>query len=122
MRADCVPPVPAFGRRRALSVAGHRFVSAAANSGHGAELLHGRLRRSRLPQPGLWPTPIMNSETKATLSNNNLRRMQGWARAVYPGDWQDRSAVVIEYRAQLDEDTAAALIKKGWPDVFATAE
>lgn len=64
----------------------------------------------------------MNSETKSTLSNNNLRRMQGWARAVYPGDWQDRSAVVIEYLAQLDEETAAALIKKGWPDVFATAE
>ena len=27
----------------------------------------------------------MNSETKTTLSNNNLRRMQGWARAIYPG-------------------------------------
>lgn len=64
----------------------------------------------------------MNSETKSTLSNNNLRRMQGWARAVYPGDWQDRCAVVTEYLAQLDEDAAAALIKKGWPDVFAVAE
>ena len=64
----------------------------------------------------------MNSETNSTLSNNNLRRMQGWARAVYPGDWQDRCAVVAEYLAQLDEDTAAPLIKKGWPDVFAAAE
>jgi hypothetical protein len=64
----------------------------------------------------------MNSETKTTLSNNNLRRMQGWARAIYPGDWQDRCAVVTEYLAQLDEDTATALIKKGWPDVFAAAE
>lgn len=64
----------------------------------------------------------MNSEIKSTLSNNNLRRMQGWARAVYPGDWQDRCAVVIEYLAQLDEDTAGALNRKGWPDVFAAAE
>jgi hypothetical protein len=65
---------------------------------------------------------IMNSEVKSTLSNNNLRRMQGWARAVYPGDWQDRCAVVAEYLAQLVEDKGAALIKKGWPEVFATAE
>lgn len=64
----------------------------------------------------------MNSETKSTLSNNNLRRMQGWARAVYPRDWQDRCAVVTEYLAQLGEDDAAALLKKSWPDVFATAE
>ena len=65
---------------------------------------------------------IMNSETKPTLSNNNLRRMQGWARARYPADCQDRCAVVSEYLSQLDEDSAAALIKKGWPDVFAAAE
>ena len=64
----------------------------------------------------------MNTETTTTLSNNNLRRMQGWARAVYPADWQDRCAVVTEYLAQLDEDTATALIKKGWPEVFAAAE
>lgn len=64
----------------------------------------------------------MNSETKSTLSNNNLRRMQAWARAIYRGDWQDRCAVAIEYLAQLDEDTSAALIKKGWPEVFAAAE
>ncbi len=64
----------------------------------------------------------MSSEPKTTLSNNNLRRMQGWARAVYPGDWPDRCAVVTEYLAQLDEDTAMALIKKGWPEVFAAAE
>ena len=64
----------------------------------------------------------MNQETKSVLSNNNLRRMQGWARAVYPGDWQDRCAVVTEYLAQIDEDTASALIKKGWTEVFAAAE
>lgn len=64
----------------------------------------------------------MNSESKSTLSNNNLRRMQGWARAVYPGDWLDRCAVVIEYLAQLNEVTVAALIRKGWPDVFSAAE
>lgn len=64
----------------------------------------------------------MNTESKSTLSNNNLRRMQGWARAVYPGDWQDRCAVVVEYLAQLSEDAAAALLKKAWPDVFAAAE
>ena len=64
----------------------------------------------------------MNSETKSPLSNNNLRRMQGWAKAVYPGDAHDRCAVVIEYLAQLDEDEAATLIKSGWPDTFAAAE
>ena len=64
----------------------------------------------------------MNTEPKSTLSNNNLRRMQGWARAVYPRDWQDRCAVVIEYLAQLSEDAATALLRKNWPDVFAAAE
>lgn len=64
----------------------------------------------------------MNSEQKSTLSNNNLRRMQGWARAVYPNDSHDRCAVVVEYLAQLGEDAATALIKKDWPEVFATAE
>jgi hypothetical protein len=64
----------------------------------------------------------MNSEIKSPLSNNNLRRMQGWARTVYPGDWHDRCAVVIEYLAQLDDETTATLMKKGWSDVFAAAE
>ncbi len=64
----------------------------------------------------------MNSEPKSTLSNNNLRRMQGWARAVHPKDWQDRCAVVAEYIAQLTEEDATALLKKPWPDVFAQAE
>jgi hypothetical protein len=64
----------------------------------------------------------MNSEIKSTLSNNNLRRMQGWARAVHPDDWQDRCAVVIEYLAQLSEDDAVALLRKSWADVFATAQ
>lgn len=64
----------------------------------------------------------MNTESKYTLSNNLVRRMQGWARAVYPADWPDRCAVVTEYLAQLNEDTAATLIKKEWPEVFAAAE
>lgn len=64
----------------------------------------------------------MNSESTSKLSNNNLRRMQGWAKAIYPGDWQDRCSVVAEYLAQLDDDALAALLKKPWPDVFAAAE
>ena len=64
----------------------------------------------------------MNSESKSTLSNNNLRRMQGWARGRYPRDWQDRCAVVTEYLAQLNEDASAVLVKKGWPETFAAAE
>lgn len=64
----------------------------------------------------------MNQESKTALSNNNLRRMHGWARAIYPNDWQDRCAVVVEYLSQQNEDTSATLIKKGWPEVFAVAE
>jgi hypothetical protein len=64
----------------------------------------------------------MNQESKSVLSNNNLRRMHGWARAIYPNDWQDRCAVVAEYLSQQDEDTFAHLIKKNWPDVFAITE
>ena len=64
----------------------------------------------------------MNSESKPTLSNNNLRRMQGWAKTVYPEDWEDRCAVVPEYLAQASDDLVATLIKQGWPDVFAAAE
>jgi hypothetical protein len=64
----------------------------------------------------------MNQETKSVLSNNNLRRMQGWARGLYPGEWQDRCAVVSEYLTQLDDEAAADLIRKGWADVFASAE
>ncbi|HEY0967845.1 MAG TPA: hypothetical protein VGD88_10690 [Opitutaceae bacterium] len=64
----------------------------------------------------------MSSDTNSTLSNNNLRRMQGWARSVYPADSQDRCAVVVEYLAQLSEDAATALIKRGWPEAFAAAE
>ena len=64
----------------------------------------------------------MNQESKTVLSNNNLRRMQGWARVVYPHDWQDRCAVVAEYLSQQDEDTFGALLKKSWPEVFAAAE
>lgn len=64
----------------------------------------------------------MNQEIQSLLSNNKLRRMQGWARALYPGDAQDRCAIVAEYIAQQDAEAAADLIKKGWPDVFAAAE
>ncbi len=64
----------------------------------------------------------MNQESKTVLSNNNLRRMEGWARALYPKDWHDRCAVVAEYLSQQDEDTSRALLKKSWADVFATAE
>lgn len=48
--------------------------------------------------------------------------MQGWARAIYPADAQDRCAIVAEYIAQQDDEAAAGLIKRGWPDVFAVAE
>lgn len=64
----------------------------------------------------------MNFDAKPVLSNTLLRRMQSWARTVYSRDWQDRCYVVSEYVAQLEEATAEALIKKGWPDVFEAAE
>jgi hypothetical protein len=64
----------------------------------------------------------MNQESKTVLSNNNVRRMQGWARSIYPTDWQDRCAVVTEYLSQLDEERLADLIRKPWADVFAIAE
>jgi hypothetical protein len=64
----------------------------------------------------------MNHESKSVLSNNNARRMQGWARGLYPAEWQDRCAVVSEYLTQLDDEAAAALIAKGWAEVFAAAE
>ena len=64
----------------------------------------------------------MNPTSKFVLSNNNTRRMHGWARAVYPGDWQDRCAVVVEYLSQQGEETCGDLIRRGWPDVFAAAE
>jgi hypothetical protein len=48
--------------------------------------------------------------------------MQGWARAIYPGDWQDRCAVVSEYLSQQAEETCNDLVRRGWPDVFAAAE
>jgi hypothetical protein len=64
----------------------------------------------------------MNSETTSPLSNNSFRRMHGWARTVYPQDYNDRCAVVNEYLAQLGADEIDALVRKGWPDVFAAAE
>lgn len=64
----------------------------------------------------------MNQPSKPVLSNNNLRRMQGWARNVHAQDWPDRCAVVTEYLAQQDEEACTALIKQGWPAVFAAAE
>lgn len=64
----------------------------------------------------------MKQELPSGFSNNSLRRMQTWAAQTFPKDGEDRSAVVAEYLAQLDEDALAALIKKGWPEVFAAAE
>lgn len=64
----------------------------------------------------------MSQTSNTGLSNNNLRRMQGWARAVYPEDWQDRTAVVAEYLSQQDEKTVATLVSQGWPETFAAAE
>lgn len=48
--------------------------------------------------------------------------MQAWANTTYPADATDRCAVVSEYLAQLDDDAAASLLKRGWPEVFAEAE
>jgi hypothetical protein len=64
----------------------------------------------------------MNQESKSALSHTNARRMQAWANTTYPTDAADRCAVVSEYLAQLDHDVATALIKRGWPEVFAEAE
>lgn len=64
----------------------------------------------------------MESITSFKLSKNKLRRLQGWARAVHPGNWHDRCAVISKYLARLDEPTALALIQQGWPAVFAVVE
>ncbi|MCM2273590.1 MAG: hypothetical protein NDI75_02155 [Candidatus Didemnitutus sp.] len=64
----------------------------------------------------------MSQDSKNTLSNNNLRRLQGWARSVYPHDAHDRCAIVQAYLAQLDAELVADLVRQGWRDVFAAAE
>jgi hypothetical protein len=64
----------------------------------------------------------MSSETKYTLSKNTLRRLHGWAKAVYPNDWPDRCAVITEYLAQLDPEAAATLVRAEWAAVLAAAE
>jgi len=64
----------------------------------------------------------METATQFKLSKNKLRRLQGWARAVHPGDWHDRCAIISKYLAQLDEPAALALIDRGWPAVFAAVE
>lgn len=64
----------------------------------------------------------MNQSKTNVLSNNHLRRLKGWARSMYPGDWTDRCAVLNEYLAQLDEEACARLIRQGWPEAFAAAE
>ncbi len=70
------------------------------------------------------PTCITMNERSipSALSNNNMRRMHAWARSVYPDDWPDRCAVVVEYLAHLDEPIVADWIRRGWPELFATAE
>jgi len=62
------------------------------------------------------------SETKQVLSNNKTRRMQAWARTVYPNNWHGRCAVVTAYLAQLDEEKLDKLLLNGWPEIFAEAE
>jgi hypothetical protein len=64
----------------------------------------------------------MNQSPSFVLSNNKLRRMQGWARAIHPGDWHDRCAIVAEYLVQQDADLATRIVQQGWPAVFAAAE
>ena len=64
----------------------------------------------------------MNQSFQSSLSKNNLRRLHGWARAMYPDQWHDRSAIVIAYLAQQEPEAVAALLRKGWAEVFATAE
>lgn len=66
-------------------------------------------------------TDIM-SETKQVLSNNKSRRMQAWARTVYPNNWYGRCSVVTAYLAQLDDDALEKLLLQGWPEIFAIAE
>lgn len=61
----------------------------------------------------------MENSTTFKLSKNKLRRLQGWAQAVFSGDWHNRCAIVSKYLEQLDEPTALALIDRGWPAVFA---
>jgi hypothetical protein len=63
----------------------------------------------------------MNS-TNLPLSNNKLRRLQGWARTMYPMDGHDRSAIIVEYLAQLDAEEAERLMARGWPTVAEVAE
>ena len=62
------------------------------------------------------------NQSPQVLSNNKARRMQAWARAVYPSNWHGRCAVVSAYLAQLDADALDPLLLKGWPEIFATAE
>lgn len=64
----------------------------------------------------------MNHETNPVMSNNNVRRMQTWAREHHPADWEDRCSVIIQYLDQLPADDCEWLIKKGWPEVFSAAE
>ena len=56
------------------------------------------------------------------LSNNKLRRLQGWARTMYPADWHDRSAVIAEYLAHLETEDAERLTARGWATGAEVAE
>lgn len=64
----------------------------------------------------------MKQNPKSTLSKNNLRRLQGWARAVHPADSSERCAAIQQYLAQFDDEASAALIAQGWPQVAEAAE
>ena len=64
----------------------------------------------------------MTPESQSLLSKNKLRRLQGWAKSVYPQDWNDRCAAISQYVLQLDYDSAESLINQGWATVAAEAE
>ena len=62
------------------------------------------------------------NEPSSPLSNNKLRRMQAWARNVFPGNWHPRCAAVSTFLAELSEDEREELLRQSWAEVFATAE
>lgn len=64
----------------------------------------------------------MNQSPVFSLSKNKLRRLQGWARVIYPTDWHDRTVVIGEYLSQLDAEDAERLIARGWPTVAEVAQ
>ena len=66
-------------------------------------------------------TKDMENDFSPALSNSAVRRLRDWARNEYPADWEDRSAVLVEYLSQLDGDACDRLVKQGWPVVLEKA-